>query len=178
MLIFLNLVFSYVQKTCILTLVRNSCPMSVWTWYWLTFVLQGTLVKAWISWSSRRLRATFKILCKFFFEELFYSLRRLFRAHYCIPYYSAEYQQVSTCFMYLFSECWISSLHTNSTKRQRTRWMTKRWNTKKNPPSSTNNMMYLHESSRAEIFKRLYQDFFKKCGVFSSLPYYIDLDYL
>ena len=68
--------------------------------------------------------------------------------------------------MYLFSECWISSLHTNSTKRQRTRWMTKRWNTKKNPPSPTNNMMYLHESSRAEIFKRLYQDYFKKCGVF------------
>ena len=64
---FLTLVFSYVQKTCILTLVRNS-PMCVWT-YWLTFVLQGILAKAWILWSSRRLRATFKILCKSFFSR-------------------------------------------------------------------------------------------------------------
>ena len=66
---FLTLVFSYVQKTCILTLVRNSRPVFVWTWYSLTLVSQGTLAKAWILWNSRRLRVIFKILCKSFFKS-------------------------------------------------------------------------------------------------------------
>jgi hypothetical protein len=52
-------------------------PICVWSWYWwLMLVPQGTLGKAWILWSSRKLRVTFKILCKSFLQKLFYSLRR------------------------------------------------------------------------------------------------------
>ena len=96
---FLTLVFSYVQKTCILTLVRKGRPMCVWTWYWLTLP-QGTLAKAWILWSSRRLRAIFKILCKSFFKS--YSIHCEDVPQHCVPYHSAEYQQVSTLIMCLF----------------------------------------------------------------------------
>lgn len=82
------LVLSYVQKTCILALVRTICSMPDWTWYWLSSVLQGILGKAWILWSSRRPRVTFMISCKplvIIVHNVDWSLR----------FHSAEYQQVS-----------------------------------------------------------------------------------
>lgn len=104
-------------------------------------------------------------------RELFYSLRRFVP---CSLLRSLSQRWISTGkhLRYVsFSACWIGSLHTNSTKRQRTRWMTKKWNTRKNLPSPTNNMMYFHESSRVEIFKRLYQDYKMRCFFFSTCSY-------
>ena len=85
----LILVLGYVQKTCILALVRKSsnvCLMLL-----IDVVLQGTLAKAWILWNSRRPRVTFKILCKL---TILFIENDEFGVHHWIFYDSAEYQQV------------------------------------------------------------------------------------